>query len=61
MSPIVPHFASECLEDLGEKNEKSWPKINDKYLIRENINIVLQINGKKERLLLVKRMLKKRH
>ena len=27
MSPIVPHFASECLEDLGEKSEKVGQKL----------------------------------
>tara|TARA_Y100000992_G_scaffold146590_1_gene97538 strand:+ start:37 stop:2586 length:2550 start_codon:yes stop_codon:yes gene_type:complete len=54
MSPIVPHFASECLEDLGEKVQKSWPKINEKYLIKENINIVLQINGKKRSIIISK-------
>ena len=59
MSPIVPHFASECLEDLGEKNEKSWPKINEKYLIRENINIVLQINGKKRAIIVSKKNVEK--
>ncbi len=47
MSPVVPHFASECLEDLGEKANKSWPKVNAKYLVKEKVNIVLQINGKK--------------
>ena len=44
MSPIVPHFANECLEDLGEKSEVSWPKVNEKYLIKEDVKIVLQIN-----------------
>ena len=54
MSPIVPHFASECLEDLGEKVQKSWPKINEVYLVKENINIVLQINGKKRSIIVSK-------
>ena len=55
MSPIIPHFASECLEDLGEKGKKEWPKINKKYLIKENVNIVLQINGKKRGIIVNKR------
>ena len=37
MSPIVPHFANECLEDLGQKSEVSGPKVNENYLIKEEI------------------------
>ncbi len=59
MSPIVPHFASECLDDLGEKVEKSWPKVNEKYLVKENVNIVLQINGKKRGIIVSKKDVKK--
>ena len=59
MSPIVPHFASECLEDLGEKGEKTWPKLNEKYLVKENVNIVLQINGKKRAIMVSKKNLEK--
>ena len=40
MSPIVPHFANECLEDLSEKSEVSWPKVNEKYLIKEASGLV---------------------
>ena len=55
MTPIVPHFASECLEDLGEKGEIKWPKVNEQYLIKENVNIVLQINGRKRGIIVNKR------
>ncbi len=55
MSPIVPHFANECLEDLGEKSEVSWPKVNEKYLIKEDVKIVLQINGKKRGIMISKK------
>tara|TARA_Y100001970_G_scaffold290851_1_gene425973 strand:+ start:823 stop:3366 length:2544 start_codon:yes stop_codon:yes gene_type:complete len=49
MSPVIPHFASECLEMLHlEKKEKKikWPKINKEILIEDKINFVVQINGK---------------
>jgi leucyl-tRNA synthetase len=55
MNPIIPHFASECLEDLGEKGNIKWPKVNEQYLIKENVNIVLQINGKKRGIITNKR------
>ena len=44
--PVVPHLASECLEKLNMKSN-SWPNLNKKYLIEENITIVVQFNGKK--------------
>ncbi len=46
MTPIVPHFSTECLNILGVQDSK-WPKY-DKTILKENIiNIVVQINGKK--------------
>ena len=47
LSPILPHFASECLEDLGVKNENLWPDVDAKFLKDNNVEIVIQINGKK--------------
>ena len=45
--PVLPHFSSECLEDLKFKQEIKWPEINEKFLNDEKITIVIQINGKK--------------
>ena len=47
MSPVLPHFASECLEELKCDNKLDWPVIDKKFLIVENYKIVVQINGKK--------------
>ena len=49
MTPVIPHFASECLEILGVKinqNNIMWPKINKSVLIKDKVNFVVQINGK---------------
>ena len=46
MSPVIPHFASECLETLEVKQNILWPEINEKILIEESSNFVIQINGK---------------
>ena len=54
MSPFIPHFSSECLNSIGEEEIK-WPKVLAYDLIEENINFVVQINGKKRGLLKVKR------
>ncbi len=45
--PAIPHFASECLDDLNVKEEIKWPNINLKYLDEDKIDYVIQINGKK--------------
>ena len=47
MLPILPHLASECLEESGNIKGISWPEIQKKYLKLKKHNIVVQINGKK--------------
>jgi leucyl-tRNA synthetase len=54
MSPFIPHFCSECLRGI-EQNKISWPIASKEHLVEENINFVVQINGKKRALLKVKR------
>ncbi len=46
MTPIVPHFSTECLNVLGIQDSK-WPKYDESILKEDIINIVVQINGKK--------------
>ncbi len=55
MLPIIPHFASECLETNNFELNKKWPEYNKELLIDDDVNIVVQINGKKRGLLNVKR------
>jgi leucyl-tRNA synthetase len=52
--PFVPHLAKECLEELGENDKNIWPSVNQKYLVSEFINMVIQINGKKKEVFKVK-------
>ena len=51
MMPVIPHFANECIELLGDSSAITWPDINKKLLVEENINFVIQINGKKRGLI----------
>ena len=46
LSPIIPHFAQECLSELNIKNKITWPEANKKYLQEDMVEIVIQINGK---------------
>ena len=44
--PFTPHLAYECLEILGEKEIKSWPKIDAKLILKEKTKMAIQLNGK---------------
>lgn len=49
LSPIVPHFAEELWEVLGNKEsifKSAWPKYDPKLLVEENVELVIQVNGK---------------
>ena len=53
MNPFIPHFSNECLNTINEDQIK-WPKVSKGDLIEEDINFVVQINGKKRAILKVK-------
>lgn len=49
ISPFVPHFAEELWQLLGNKEgviKAGWPKYDPKFLVEENITVVIQVNGK---------------
>ncbi len=54
MSPFIPHFTAECLGNFNQK-QINWPTVLKEELIEEDINFVVQINGKKRALLKVRR------
>ena len=53
--PVLPHFASECLDDVGKLKNISWPEYDNELLKSEEINFVVQINGKKKTILKLKK------
>lgn len=44
LKPFAPHLASEMLEKLRADDE--WPKWDEKYLVEETVELVVQVNGK---------------
>ncbi len=50
-SPAIPHFSSECFDDLGYNDEVHWPKANLRLVYKDKIDYVVQINGKKRAIL----------
>ena len=54
-SPIIPHFSSECLSDIGFNKNLNWPIHDEMFLENNEISIVIQINGKKRAILKAKK------
>jgi len=55
MMPVVPHIANECLHRLKFSNELKWPEVNNKYLVKKSLEIVIQVNGKKRGLIKIEK------
>ena len=54
LSPFVPHICEEMWEHMGQKQSVTtmrWPEYDEGALVRDSVEIVVQINGKvKEKL-----------
>jgi leucyl-tRNA synthetase len=49
LSPFAPHIAEELWNKLGNKESiflQKWPTYDEKYLKEEEIEMVVQVNGK---------------
>ncbi|HEY5655270.1 MAG TPA: leucine--tRNA ligase [Woeseiaceae bacterium] len=49
LSPIVPHIAQELWRQLGHASsivDVSWPAVDEAALVRDMLEIVVQVNGK---------------
>ena len=49
LSPIVPHICNRLWLDLGYDSsiiDESWPTHNPELMVQENVEIVIQVNGK---------------
>ena len=49
LSPICPHIAEELWEKLGHENTisyEAWPTFDETKLVDDEVEIVVQINGK---------------
>ena len=44
LKPFAPHLASEILEKMESDDE--WPKWDEKYLVSDTVELIVQINGK---------------
>ncbi|MFB4159911.1 leucine--tRNA ligase [Geomicrobium sp. JSM 1781026] len=49
LSPIAPHIAEELWEKLGGTTTityEAWPVLDERYLVQDEVEIVVQVNGK---------------
>jgi leucyl-tRNA synthetase len=49
LNPFAPHITSELwqrLESPGDITSQPWPAFDEKFLVEDEIDIVLQVNGK---------------
>ena len=55
ISPVIPHFSSECMEILDIKEKLLWPKVDAKFLEEDNIKFIIQFNGKTRKIIELKK------
>lgn len=56
LSPIAPHLGEELWEKLGHKETisyEAWPTYDESKLVEDEVEIVIQINGKNKEKLLI--------
>jgi len=56
LSPITPHIGEELWEKLGHKDTiayGAWPTYDESKLVEDEVEIVLQVNGKNKEKLLI--------
>ena len=55
LNPLAPHITSEMYEIIFGENiiDDEWPKYDEKYLVRNEINLPIQINGKMKKTILI--------
>lgn len=49
LAPFAPFVTEEIWEKLGNKysiHTQPWPKYDKKYLVRDTVNLIVQVNGK---------------
>jgi len=49
LAPIIPHLCHQLWQDLGKGSviiDHPWPQVDEAALVRESIEMVIQVNGK---------------
>jgi len=49
LAPFTPHFTEELWMRMGNEksiHDQAWPNYNEEFLVEENVEMVIQVNGK---------------
>ncbi|MCZ6797880.1 MAG: leucine--tRNA ligase [Gammaproteobacteria bacterium] len=49
LAPVIPHLCHQLWQDLGQEGvviDCPWPRYDESALVQENIEMVIQVNGK---------------
>ena len=49
LNPFVPHITKELWEEINPNTEienQKWPSFDESFLVQDEINIAIQVNGK---------------
>jgi leucyl-tRNA synthetase len=52
ISPVIPHFSNECMEILNIQEDQSWPRVEEKFLLEQNVKFIIQFNGKTRKIII---------
>ena len=58
LNPLAPHITSEMYEIMFNKNiiDEVWPEYDEKYLVKDIIELPIQINGKMKKTISVSKV-----
>jgi len=60
MMPVIPHIINECLKTINEKKDITWPDVKKEFIEDDEVNIVIQVNGKKRSIISVEKNLEEK-
>jgi len=52
INPVIPHFSNECMEMIDFEKNILWPKINEKFLLEDDVKFIVQFNGKTRKIII---------
>jgi len=55
ISPVIPHFSNECMDMINIKEDLQWPKVEEKFLLENNVKFIVQFNGKTRKIIISKK------
>ena len=55
INPVIPHFSNECLQMIDVKENLIWPKVEEKFLLEDDVKFIVQFNGKTRKIITSKK------